>query len=52
VPGKRAKTQRDVKLTDEILKTMISYHERLVQKGIPEFGISTYEQFKIVKVYF
>ena len=41
-----------MKLTDEILKNCITYHERLIVKGIPEFGISTYEQFKIVKVYF
>ena len=29
---------------------MIEYHKQLVDKGVPKFGISTYEQFKILKI--
>jgi len=29
---------------------MMEYHRQLVDKGVPKFGISTYEQFKIVRI--
>ena len=48
--GKVTKKRRDVKLTDDTLKQMIDFHKQLVEKGVPKFAISTYEQFKIIKV--
>jgi len=47
---KRAKKKKDVKFNDEYLPLMIEYHRELVNKGVPKFGISTYEQFKIVRI--
>jgi hypothetical protein len=36
---------KPAKLTHDIVALLVEFHKRLIEKGIPKFGISTYEQF-------
>ena len=44
--------QSSVKITNDLIPKLIQFHNQLVEKGLPNFGISTYEQFQLVKVFF
>lgn len=48
--GQKTKKVQYVKLTPEILNEVTVYHDKIVKHGIPQFGLSTYEMFKIVKL--
>ena len=37
-------------MTNETINLLVEFHKRLIEKGVPNIGISTYEQFQMLKI--